>query len=138
MPYHGEWLIPLRVMEARLWGVVTLDDLDHHTEVCVRLLTEAQTHAPGRTQYLLLDAGEAEYLPPMYLGVMRALPVLRFKNRGPMLFVTHNPTFKSIMNLTAHVMHFQMRTFTERQEALQHLDALLVHDDIKTVKLERS
>jgi len=46
MPYAAEWYRVHQVIEARAWGVISLDDMELHTEMCVQLLTEAMTYAP--------------------------------------------------------------------------------------------
>lgn len=131
MSYEGGWYIPCRVAEVRFWGPVTNEDLDIHTELCVKLLTEAQTHAPERRIHLLLDATEVTSLPPLYLMLPRALPVLRFKNRDMMFVITQKSTFRSIMEITAHVLNFSVSTFDSRPEAIQALEALMLKDELQ-------
>ncbi|MBZ0305681.1 MAG: hypothetical protein K8I82_06400 [Anaerolineae bacterium] len=132
MPYQAEWLIPLRVIYAKTWGIVTVEDLDEHTETCLRFLTEAQTYAAGKKAYLLLDMLETEHLPPMYLMIRRAMPVLQLKNRGPMFLITKQSAITSMLNLTAYIMHFQMRTFGDKVSATQAVEALMLQDDLKS------
>lgn len=136
MPYHGEWLVPLRVIGARAWGVMTMDDVDKHTALCVRLLTEAQAHASDNLVYYLFNVLEVESMPPIYLTVSRSLPLLQFKNRGPMFYVTRSQTFRSLMNLTAHVMDFQLRVFNDQASALQAIEVTMLKDDMRLAKRE--
>jgi hypothetical protein len=130
MPYHADWYIPLRVAEARFWGKVDSGDLDRHSEACVRLLTEAQVHAPGRLIHLILDVSEVEVMPPTYLMMSRALPTLRFKNRDTMFVIAPKSASRSILEITAHVMNFKIRTFSTRDEALRAVEAVLLKDEL--------
>jgi hypothetical protein len=131
MPYHGEWYIPHRVVNARFWGKAGVDDFDQHTAVCVELLSQAQGQVPGATVHMILDVEEAESLPPLYLMFGRAVPVLRFKNRGIMFVVTRNRTIKSIIELTAHVMNFSIMMFNSRAEMFSALEATLLKEDLQ-------
>lgn len=131
MSYHGEWLIPLRVIHVKVSGVVTPAELDIHTETIAKLLSEAQAHDPKRMIHLLMDAGEVESFPMFYLMVPTAMPVLRFQNRGTMFFVTSSQKLKSIINLSAHIMRFSHRTFSTREEALEALEVAIARDDLK-------
>ena len=130
MPYHADWYIPLRVAEAHFWGKVDAHDMDEHTERCVELLTEAQIHVPDRLIHLIIDASEVEVMPPTYLMIARAMPVLRFKNRDMMFLITPKSTTRSILELTAHVMNFRMRVFSTRDEAIEALEAYMLKDEL--------
>ncbi|MBI5929746.1 MAG: hypothetical protein HY862_10580 [Chloroflexi bacterium] len=134
MPYQGEWYIPCRVINARLWGKAAVEDFDKHTALCVELLSQAQIQAPSASVHMLLDVEEAESLPPLYLMFARAMPVLRFKNRGVMFVITRNRTIKSIIELTAHVMNFSILMFNSRSEAMSALEATLLKEDLQTNK----
>jgi hypothetical protein len=94
----------------------------------VKNLTEAETHAPNTTQHILFDSTENISMPPIYRMMAQALPVLRFKNRGTMFHVTRNSTIRSLMELTAHVTKFKLRTFATREEAIRALETVLVED----------
>lgn len=131
MPHHGEWLIPLRVVQVRMWGVVTETELEGYSELGVQFLSEARAHDPKRLVYLLLDVTEVESFPLPYLMIPRALPVLRFRNRGPVFFVTRNQSLKNILHLTAHIMRFSHRTFSTREEAIQAIKTTLGRDELK-------
>lgn len=134
MPYQGEWHIPCRVIYARLWGKAAIDDFDEHTALCVDLLSQAQVESPTTRVHMILDVEEAESLPPLYLMFGRAMPVLRFKNRGVMFVVTRNRTIKSIIELTAHVMNFSIMMFNSRADALSALEATLLKEDLQANK----
>src|SRR5690606_2310646 len=100
MPYDGGWYIPCRVAEARFWGNIVSDDLDAHNALCIKVLTEAQEKAPGRLIHMLLDLSEVKTMPPLYLMISRAMPVIRFRNRDTMFLVTRNNVFRSILEAT--------------------------------------
>jgi hypothetical protein len=55
MPLHIERYIPYQVVDERVWGQVTIEDVHQHTDCMLQILTEAQTHAPGTTIYQLFD-----------------------------------------------------------------------------------
>lgn len=131
MPHHGEWLIPLRVVYVRMWGVVTASELNEYSNLGVKFLREAQAHHPQRLVYLLLDNSEVESLPLTYLMISQALPVLRFQNRGPVFVVTANQMFKTMVRLTALVMHFPLHIFSDKGEALRAIEATMLKDDLK-------
>jgi len=130
MPYQASWHVVHKVMEARFWGKVSLEDTDHHTEACVRMLTEAQNHNPTEMVYLLLDALEAENFPPLYQLFARNGRVLKFKNRGPMFAITRDSAIKSIFEVTAYMTreHVPFRLFSERQDAIDALEGYLASD----------
>lgn len=134
MSYSAEWLVPLRIAEMRVWGEVTLDDMKQHTAVCVQMLTEAQTQFPHRQIHMIFDASGCTAFPPIYLWMPHGLPVLRFQNRGLMLLITNNKRIRSITEVTAHVMNFQMRTYPQREDALKAVEALLSHDERLTIR----
>jgi len=130
MPYQASWHIVHQVIEARFWGRVSVEDTDVHNDACVQLLTEAQNMAPKSTVHLLLDALEAESIPPLYLRFAQGMRVLKFKNRGTLFLITRSSSIKSIIEVTAYVSreHFPLRVFAEREEALQALDGYLARD----------
>jgi hypothetical protein len=127
MPYHGDWYIVHKVIEARFWGQVTVEETDIHNDVCVQLLTEAQALDPDNTIYLLFDAGEVDSFPPLYLRFAQGLRVLRFQNRGTMFLVVRNSAIRSIFEVTAHISrhHLPLRVFQERQEAIDAIETVL-------------
>ncbi len=129
MAYRARWLVPYRVMESTLSGPVTMADMDRHTEAAVQFLTEAQTHAPGQMVYNLFNTLEADRAIPAYLMLTKALPVLRFKNRGPLYHVTKSAQQRNVGDLTAHLMSFAIRTFEDYDEALEAIDNALAHED---------
>ena len=133
MPYHGDWHIVHKVIEARFWGRVTVEETDVHNDVCVRLLTEAQARDPNNTIYLLFDAGAAETFPPMYLRFAQGLRVLRFQNRGTMFLVVRNSAIRSVFEGTAHISrhHLPLRVFQERQAALDAIEACIAKDSLR-------
>jgi hypothetical protein len=130
MPFSGDWYIPYSVIEVRFWGKVDVHDLDQFFELCVKLLTEAQIHAPDRRLHLVVDGMDIETMPPTYLMIARTMPMLRFKNRDRMFLITQKSTTRSILELTAHVMNFPMSIFNTRDEALQAVEALIVKNEI--------
>lgn len=134
MPFQTEWYIPFRVIDERVWGKITAEAMHQHSELIVQMLSDAQIRAPGTQVHLVLDTAETESLPPAYIMLKPALPVLRFKNRGDLFHITHNSTVRSIMELTAHVMKFPMRSFATREEALQALEATMLQEDLRAVK----
>lgn len=133
MPYHGDWYVVHKVIEARFWGHVTVDETDTHNDVCVRLLTEAQALDPNNIIYLLFDAGEAESFPPLYLRFAQGLRVLRFQNRGTMFLIVRNSAIRSVFEVTAHISrhHLPMRVFQERQAALHAIESYLARDALR-------
>ncbi len=131
MPVAVKWYIPLRVVDARFWGDVTVPDTDEFVRQTVALLTEAQTQAPQQVVKLLLDTSEAHHMPPIYKMMPSALPVLRFKNRGLALHITRNNAIRRLVELSAHVSQYQLMAFSTREEALQMLEKILLEDDAK-------
>lgn len=134
MPLEAEWYIPYRVIDERVWGTLTIEETQQHSDLMVEMLKEAEIHSPGKQVYLLFDDTEAESMPPAYLLLKQALPVIRCKNRGPMFHITHSTTIRSIVELAAHVMRFKMRSFATREEALDALQKVLVEDDLRAAK----
>lgn len=129
MPFHIDWLIPYRAINVLASGNIQSEDFDLYSETLVRLLTEAKTHAPGLKVYNIFDSMTVKTYPPMYLMFNRALPVLRFRNRGPMYLITPNRTTRSFFELTAHITSFALQTFDNRQEALAALDNALIREE---------
>ncbi|MDX2139260.1 MAG: hypothetical protein SF123_14335 [Chloroflexota bacterium] len=130
MPLSVDWYIPYRVAEARLWGVLSVEEMQHYADECVRVLTESETHAPGKRTYMIMDALELESIPPVYLMLKQALPVLRFKSRDAMFLITRNQAIRNILELTAHVTKFKLHTFATREEALRAVDDALRRSDL--------
>jgi hypothetical protein len=130
MPLNVDWYLPYRVIDVRLSGEVTQAEMSRMASEFVRMLTEVQLHAPSSKPYLLCDTLEAVSVPPLYLMLKDALPVLRFKNRGPMFHVTNNRSMRSMIQLTAHITQFQLFSFETRAEALRVLDAALLKEQL--------
>lgn len=133
MPYQAQWYLPYKVIEARVWGRMTLEDWEQHRQSSARMLTEAQIHAPGSTVYLLMDTLDAESMPPIYLTIPKGQRVLKFKNRGTLFLIVQNDAIRSIMEVTAHITSepFLLRIFKERQAALDALTATLAKDALR-------
>jgi hypothetical protein len=129
MPLHIEWYIPYQVVDEKVWGQVTIEDVHQHTNCILTMLTEAQTHAPGTTIYQLFDDTEVESMPPVYLMISHALPVLRLQNRGPMLHIARKTAISNIMDITAHVMGFQRYKFETRQDAIRALELIMLKNN---------
>jgi len=126
-----EWYMPNRVIEICVMGNVLAKDLDQYSAAVARLLAAAQQNAPGQMVYNLHDATRTESYPPVYLMVKRALPVLRFKNRGPLFLITQSRKVKSIFSLTSHTMDFPVQVFDTREEAIAALEITLAKEDIR-------
>lgn len=129
MPLKIEWMIPHRMIDERLIGRLTTDEFEQLTKTVVSMLAEAEREAPGRLVYLLLDATEVESMPPPYVMLKQAMPVLRFHNRGLMAHVTRSSLIRQMIELTAHVMRFRMQAFTSREQAIAALYAAMHADD---------
>jgi hypothetical protein len=129
MPFVIDWYIPYRVIDVRLWGEVSGDEIRQLATHFVDMLTQVQIHMPDKKPYLLYDTLEALSMPPLYLMLKEAAPVLRFKNRGPMFHITQNQAIRSIAEITAHVTQFQLLLFETRAEALRALQVALAKDD---------
>jgi hypothetical protein len=122
MPIETGWLIPYRVIDARVWGTITMDDLTTFVDAAVTLLIEAQTHSPETLVYLLYDTSKTDYLPPIYMMLKPSLPLLRFKNRGDVFHIGSNAAIRSIMELTSHVTKFKLHSFATRDEAIRAVE----------------
>ncbi len=131
MPIEVEWHIPYRVIDETMSGKLSSHDMDEHTSRMLAMLQEAEIHAPGKLVYLLLDTTRADIMPPAYLMLQHALPVLRMKNRGLMILITQSKTFRSIIELTAHVMRFPVHSVATREEALKVLAATMYKDEAR-------
>jgi len=130
MPYHCDWYLPYRVADARMWGTVSLQEMEDYTNTCVRLLTEAQKHNPGGVVHILLDTREAVSIPPLYLMISQGIRVMKFGNLGTMFLIAENGSTRSVIEVTSRVMRerFPLRIFKERQEALDALVTYLARD----------
>ncbi|MBZ0280409.1 MAG: hypothetical protein K8L97_06685 [Anaerolineae bacterium] len=132
MPVVIEWYRPYQVIDARLRGLVTMEDIQQQADVFVSMLSEGEVHASGKRLYLLYDTSEAESMPPVYMMLKIALPILRFKNRGPMFHITRSSTIRSIIELTAHITRFPLQTFATREETIRALEAKILEDGLRT------
>jgi len=132
MSFSIEWYIPNRVIEVKGMGNLVAADFDQYSADLVRLLQEAEKNAPGQLVYNLHDVSGVESYPPVYLMVTRALPVLRFKNRGPLFLITQSRKVQSIISLTSHIMDFPIRVFATREEAIAALEITLAKEDVRT------
>ncbi len=131
MPVEVTWYIPYRVADTKFTGIVTVKDLEYVAQRFVDLLTEAEAHAPGRMVHMFYDTTECESMPPLYLMLKQAMPVLRFKTRGTMFHITRSAALRSMLELTAHVTNFKTRAFPTREEAVRAAEAQLVNDDLQ-------
>ncbi|MBZ0280408.1 MAG: hypothetical protein K8L97_06680 [Anaerolineae bacterium] len=129
MPLQIGWYIPYRVIDERIWGKITAEVMQQHQDMIVQMLNEAQIHAPDTRIHLLLDTTETESMPPVYMMLKTALPVLRFKNRGIMFHITRSSAIRNIIELTAHITQFQLQSYFNREEAIRTLEAKLFEDD---------
>lgn len=134
MPFHIDWHIQHRVIYAHATGHMKDEDFDYYSATVAQLLTEAQTHAPHVKQYIVLDTLEALNYPPTYLMIKRALPILRFKNRGPMFLVTQSRLIRGLVELTAHVSNFPLRVFNDRDEAIRAVEVAVQQDEIHIIQ----
>lgn len=126
MPYQAEWHIPNRLVYARGWGRMTVQDMELHTAMCMKFLTEAEQNVPGGRVTMIFDALEVESIPPLYLMLPSALPVLRMQNRTEsMIFVSINKGMRTILQLTGHVMNFKVRFAASSQEAIEIAESIL-------------
>lgn len=135
MPLKIEWLIPYRIIDERLSGKLSPDEFTQVSQTVVAMLAEADREMPGKLVYLLLDASEVESMPPPYLMLRQALPVLRLKNRGLMVHVTRKALVRNMIELTAHVMRFRMQAFSDRDQAIEALMTAMIDDDIRDARL---
>jgi hypothetical protein len=81
--------------------------------------------------YYLFDDTAADSVPPAYLLFEMALPVLRFKNRGPAFHITNNRAWRNIFQLAGHIMSFPVQAFTTREEALRAIEKTMLKDDAR-------
>lgn len=133
MPLQVDWYIPHRVIDVRLWGVVTTDDILILAQNYVTMLTEAELQAAGPSVYLLFDTLEAQSMPPIYRMMKEGLTVLRFTNRGPAFHISRNNAIRRIVDLAAYVSPFQLYSCTNRAEAIAMLQTMLDKDQTKTL-----
>ena len=130
MPITVGWHIENRVIEMQAEGQVLVADVVAWIDEQSKLLAQAQDKTPETLVYTLHDATDAESYPPIYLMVKRALPVLRFKNRGPIFLVTQAPKIRSVFALTSHVMDFPVHVFSTRDDALNAIQIAIAKEDM--------
>ncbi len=131
MACEMEWHLPYCILKSRISGRCTDEDTITFTSDAVKFLTEAQTKAPDQTVYNVLDTLEAESFPPIYLMLPRALPTMRFKNRGPLYLVTSKQSIRHIFELTAHIMAFPIRAFSTWDEAIEAAEMAATKDMLR-------
>lgn len=132
MPFSVGWYLVHQVSEARLWGHVTLDEMEAYTDRCVDVLTEAQINAPDTRIHMLVDALDAESLPPIYRMFNQGMRTLRFKNRDTMFLVTRNGgQVRSVIELASRLAgeHFALKVFSDREQAIAALTAAMAKKD---------
>jgi hypothetical protein len=134
MPLNVDWYLPYRVIDVRVSGEVTQSEMSQMASHLVEMLSEVQSYAPTKKAYLLFDTLEVVTMPPLYLMLKDALPVLRFRNRGPLFHVTQNQVIRSMMQLNAHITQHQLLSFETRAETLRVLDATLIKEDLQYVE----
>ncbi len=119
MPFQVKWHIPNRIIIARAHDPLVPADFDSLQCGVVGLLGQAEANAPDKPVTLVYDATHVTYHPPLYLMLGKALPVLRFKNRGAVYAVSSGGRFHNLFRLTAHVMNLDIRVFEDVAEALR-------------------
>lgn len=125
MPLHVEWYLPYRVIDARFSGHVTASDIQLQVRLFVQFLSESKLMAPDKLVYLLFDTLQAESMPPFYRTLNQALPILKFKNRGPAFHVTRNSRIRHMIDLAAHVARFEVYSFSGREDAIRAIEEYL-------------
>ena len=125
MPYSADWYLVHQVVDARLSGQVTFEDMEGYTDRCVELLVEAAAHAPQNRLQIIVDATDAVSIPPIYRMFSQGIRTLKFKNRDTMFLITRNSQVRSVIEIASHLAgdHFKLKVFSERQQALEALAA---------------
>ncbi len=110
---------------------LTNADFDDFQRCSVDMLSEALGVAPIRKVFNVYDISAVDYHPPMYLMLGKALPVLRFKNRGALFVVTKKGTHRSMFELTAHVMNFGLRFYDDFDAAICAAEDAVAREDLQ-------
>jgi hypothetical protein len=122
MSFTVDWHIPYRVVTVDVSGRLSNQDIKLYSDTVAQMLKDAESHLPGQPVYNVLDSTQLEIFPPLYHMIYYAIPVLRCKNLGPLYHVTQKHENRNLMQLTAHVMGFKIRTFALREEAVREVE----------------
>lgn len=131
MQYEIDWFIRYRVIQENIRGNPTTREIQQHFEACERLLSEAAEAAPDNMVHLLIDALEAESVPPIYKMIQPGAKLLGYKNRGRALLMTRNPKVSAVYEITSRLggERYVLHIFREREAALEFLDGLMTQED---------
>jgi hypothetical protein len=130
MSYQIGWFRRYHIIEEQIKGSPSVAEIEQHFAACEQLLAEAAEAAPRNMVHLLIDARQAESVPPIYEMIQPGARLLTFKNRGRAVLVTQNPKVRTVYEITSRLGgdRYVLHIYPERAEALAFLDALLVKE----------
>jgi hypothetical protein len=119
MPYDISWWKQDHVLYIRLYGVITLDDLEQVTQRSIEALrtTPNVVHA-------ITDTLEIETLPNNIAALMRNMKPQRQPNSGYTIIVSGNKLVRFIANTLLQVLQMDIRLVTTLDDAKIIVDKL--------------
>ncbi len=123
MPFHIVWHTRPVIMVSHATDPLMNEDFDDLQAYSMAMLQDAYDENPQRLVRHVYDVSQLDYHPPLYLMLGKALPVLRFKNRGDLYVATRVAKHRSLLQLTAHVMNFGLRFYDSYTDALRAAEA---------------
>lgn len=117
MPYNISWWSEGEVLYLKLYGHLTLDDLEQVTQKSLEYLEASSTiiHA-------ITDATDVESTPSNIPTLLRKMNAGQHRNSGYTIIITSNKLITFIANTLLQVLKMQVRIVQTKEEAQKILD----------------
>lgn len=119
MAYRVSWMAPGRVILARMYGVITLDEITQSNEAYMELLKDGEGMV-----HTIADLSKIEKFPLNLPQIMKAMKIDRERETGWMVIIQKpNPVLQYIAAMMAQiaVKQIRFRTTTGIPSAIQFL-----------------
>lgn len=113
MPYEIAWYTEQRVMSIRLYGSVTLDDMERMTQESIDYVTNGSgpVHA-------IVSQYDVESMPHNLPALLKSMKPRRQPNSGFTVVVTKNPVTRFLGSALFQAVGLEMRTAATFEDAL--------------------
>lgn len=117
MSYEVNWLVPDRIIEARYWGVLTVDEIRQSNTAMDALINQVATDKPV---HIIADLSLVETFPVTVSAITGSRP------KPPeavewIVLVHESRLLKFISGMVGQLMHLNNKVVATKQEALDFL-----------------
>jgi hypothetical protein len=119
MGVRAQWYVENRVAMVILTGKPTADELRAADGDLIRMMQSV----PDQTVHLMLDASDAQAMPPF--AALRNLGSRKQPNKGwVIIFGDISPLIRAVAEIAARALRDNMRMFRYRSDALRYLKSV--------------